>query len=142
MSLAALDTWLTQVEKEIDKYMNVSLPFWDIIVIFTKNKILLERGSEIPQKIDCRKLWNLFQDKKEAISSGILLDDIQYDIHRWYGESEVALIYGREAENLKGKGFALAKTEDVAALILYSAPVVSAYAVPALKALMQNIVKS
>ncbi|GJQ13654.1 hypothetical protein GpartN1_g5445.t1 [Galdieria partita] len=141
MSLSPQDSWQTQVENEVDKYMNVTLPFWDLFVLFTKDKVLLERGVEKPPNIDCRKLWNLFQDKKEAISSGILLGDIQYDIHRWYGDLDVGLIYGREAENLKGKGIAVAKTEGFAALVLYSAPAVSAYSVPALKELIQKIAK-
>lgn len=62
-----------------------------------------------------------------------------FTVKSWYGDLSVPLIYGREAEDLKGKGFALSKIEDVAALVLYSAPVVSAYAVPALKELMQKI---
>lgn len=92
------NNWQTRVESEVEKYMSSSLPFWDVIVFFTENKVLLKKGVEPPKKIDCRlvplvfgarsysvccsKLWSLFQDKKEAISSGFALDGIHYDIHR------------------------------------------------------------
>jgi hypothetical protein len=29
-----------------------------------------------------RKLWSLFGDKKEAITSGVVLDGTQYEVHR------------------------------------------------------------
>jgi len=82
MSVVRQDSWHTQVETEIEKYMKPPLPFWDVIVIFTENKVLLKKGAEILQSVDCRKLWSLFGDKKEAITSGVVLDGTQYEVHR------------------------------------------------------------
>eukprot|EP00871_Galdieria_phlegrea_P004404 jgi/Galph1/4965/GphlegSOOS_G3629.1 len=130
--------WLEQAEKELDYYLSGTLPFWDGIILFNETKVLLKKG-QTPVKMDCRKLWSLFLNKKEAISNGLSLDNIQYDIHRWYCEEEIPLIYGREADNLKGKGFALSKTPTVGVLVQYSTPIVSACAVPALKDFVQKL---
>lgn len=100
-------------------------------------------STVIPLDGEIAAFLKLFDKREDTIASGIVLQNEQYDVHRYHPP----LIYGRRGDPAvdEGEGIAICKVEKKATkqpvycLITYVFPTLSARVVPQLKEFCESI---